>query len=71
MQCTLCESDEESETHLLKCKTILDSLDNQTDIQNASYEHIFSKNIDEQVSITKIFSKVLKKRNILLKQKQQ
>ena len=69
MHCTLCEdnSEEESEAHLLKCTKILDKLDE--DISNVSYEQIFSQNIDEQIKITKVFSKILKVRNILLKQK--
>ena len=72
MQCTLCEdnSEEESEAHLLKCTKILNKLDgNNEDILNASYEQIFSQNIDEQIKVTKVFSKILKVRNILLKQK--
>ena len=67
MQCSLCgdPSESESETHLLNCTKILESIDNATEVQNASYKHIFSENIEEQVAITKIFAKV---RNLLLKQ---
>ena len=70
MQCSLCgdTSESESETHLLNGTKILESIDNAIDVQNASYKHIFSENLDEQVTIMKIFAKVLKVRNILLKQ---
>ena len=71
MQCSLCEitCEDESEIHLLKCTKILENIGNDTDvtnIQNAKYENIFSKNINDQVSITKIFAKVFKTKNILL-----
>ena len=71
MQCSLCEipCEDESEINLLKCTKILENIGNDTDvtnIQNAKYENIFSKNIDDQVSITKIFAKVFKTKNILL-----
>ena len=73
MQCTLCDenSEEESESHLLQCTKIRANLDLDTimEIFDASYEQIFSQNIDQQIKITKIFAKVLKLRNILLKQK--
>ena len=71
MQCTLCENDseEESEKHLLKCTKILDNVEDPTEILNASYEQIFSESIGEQIKITKVFSKILKVRNMLLKQK--
>ena len=70
MKCSLCESssEEESETHLLKCTKIHENIDAKDVIvlKNAKYEHIFSNNIDDQVTITKIFAKVFKTRNILL-----
>ena len=72
MQCTLCEnkSDEESEAHLLKCTKILENAEiNPAEISSASYEQIFSQNIEEQIKITKVFSKILKVRSILLKRK--
>ena len=71
MKCSLCDNstDDESEKHLLKCTKILEKIDNSSELQNARYENIFSQDIDEQVNITKIFDKVLKIRNILLKQK--
>ena len=62
MFCRICDNktDEESENHLLKCQTILNHIDGNIDISNARYEHIFSENLDEQVSITKVFQSILK-----------
>ena len=72
MQCKLCEnnSEEESEAHLLKCTKILENSEiDTTELSNVSYQQIFSRNIEEQIKITKVFAKILKIRNILLKQK--
>ena len=69
MYCSLCknESEDESEIHLLKCSVIRQEI--KIDITKASYEHIFSDNIDNQVYITKIFNQVFKTRKILLHKK--
>ena len=48
----------------------LENIDNVEELQNAHYEDIFSQNIDDQIRITKIFIKVFKIRNILLKKKE-
>ena len=69
MTCFLCQNDEDSERHLLKCPKILENIDNPTDLENISYENIYSQNIDEQIIVSKIFDKIFKVRNILLKQK--
>ena len=69
MKCFLCENDEDSEKHLLKCPKILENIDNPTEVQNACYENIYSQNLDDQIIVTKIYDKIFKTRNILLKQK--
>lgn len=71
MQCSLCKisSEEESETHLLKCSKIQENIGDAHDVidlKNAKYENIFSNKIEDQVTITKIFAKVFKTKNILL-----
>ena len=62
MYCRICDNrtDEESEKHLLKCSEIIKNID--IDITNAKYESIFSENIEEQISITKIFDSIFKTR---------
>ena len=67
MLCSLCkdESEEESEPHLLRCSKILSEVKNDIDVINAKYGNIFSDNIEDQVKITKIFSKVFKAKKVL------
>ena len=60
------ESEEESEKHLLTCSKIVEKLGHTIEFKNACYENIFSANIEDQVTITKVFDKVFKTRNILL-----
>ena len=62
MYCRICDNrtDEESEKHLLNCSEIIKNID--IDITNAKYESIFSENIEEQISITKIFDSIFKTR---------
>ena len=68
MKCRLCENDTEieSEEHYLKCTKILENIDNKEDILTAKYEDIFSNDIKKQISITKVFDKILKLRCKLL-----
>ena len=71
MQCRLCgdKNEEESETHLLKCDKIRENINSKYDLTDASYENIFSDNVEDQISITKIFNEVFKIRNTLLSSK--
>ena len=71
MKCSLCEdeSEEESECHLLRCPKIVAEIKDPRNITNATYEDIFSDNIDTQVNITKIFNEVLKVRKVLIHNK--
>ena len=66
MTCRLCKdtTEDESETHLLKCSKIIENVD--IDLSNAQYENIYSDNLEEQISITKIFSAIFKARFLLL-----
>ena len=70
MYCRLCKdtSEEESERHLLKCKNIIDNIDSNIDISTAKYESIFSENIEDQVSITKIYRAIFKTQAKLLQE---
>ena len=70
MFCRLCkdQTEEESERHLLQCKSIVDHIDANIDISNAKYEDIFSDNNDDQVSITKVFTSIFKTRLKLLQE---
>ena len=69
MYCSLCkdESEEESEIHLLKCSVIRREIN--MDISHAKYENIFSDNIEDQVSITKVYNQVIKTRKNLIHKK--
>ena len=71
MRCQICEDENsvDSEEHYLKCTKILENIDDNIDILNARHGDIFSKNIDEQISITKIFQTVFKIRQKLLHSK--
>ena len=68
MQCRLCkdQSDEESEKHLLQCVVIIQNIDKNLDLSSARYEDIFSENIEDQISIAKIFATIFKVRDDLL-----
>ena len=68
MRCRLCDDDQEieSEEHYLKCTKILQNFDNKEEISAAKYEHIFSQDIEKQISITKTFDKIFKIRTKLL-----
>ena len=71
MQCSLCEiqSKEESEIHLLECSKIMSSIGQDIDLANANYSDIFSENIDNQITITQVFEKIIKIKKIHLKNK--
>lgn len=68
MHCRLCQdtNEEESEIHLLKCEKIIDNITSDINLATAKYENIFSENLDDQIQIVKIFSKIFKLRNNLL-----
>ena len=68
LNCRLCDdkTEIESEEHYLKCKQILQNLEDTSDIVNARYDNIFNDNIEEQLVITKVFDKVFKLRRKLL-----
>ena len=63
MQCRLCEKDEDSERHYLKCDKISNKIDPSIDLNQAKYENIFSSNIEEQINITRIFDQIFKIRS--------
>ena len=67
MHCSLCQdkTDEESEKHLLKCIKILENASNPSEIKRAIYEDIFSNDLEKQVTITKIFAKIVKIRTLV------
>ena len=68
MQCRLCDDDKdiESEEHYLTCIKILQNIDNKNELLGVKYEHIFSEDLEKQISITKIFDKIFKIRTKLL-----
>ena len=68
MQCRLCDDDKEieSEEHYLACKKFLENIDNKNELLTVKYEHIFSADIEKQISITKIFDKIFKIRTKLM-----
>ena len=70
MQCRLCENknEEESEKHLLKCEKIIQEYTGTvSDLISANYENIYSEDIMEQISITKMYDFIFKTRARLLK----
>ena len=75
MRCRLCDdkNEEESEKHLLKCDKIIKELSSSQsliDLSKSSHEQIFSDNIEEQTSIAKVYSFIVKTRVKLLTQSQ-
>ena len=54
----------DTQFHLLSCRQLIDGID----ISNSEYEHIF-QDLEKQERIAIIFNKILKKRNLLMKQK--
>ena len=63
MKCRICDDDEsiDSEKHYLKCSKVIEHFDaNNEDISNATYDDIFSEEIEKQISITKTFELVFK-----------
>ena len=63
--CTLGCKVEEDQKHLLECKYILDKLDDKYSLAEIEYSDLFGS-FQEQVQITKIFSKLFKIRNELI-----
>ena len=75
MQCRLCDAknEEESEKHLLRCDKILKDFSSSQfpiDVSKSSHEQIFSDNIEDLTSITKIYNFIVKTRIKLLTQSQ-
>ena len=70
MQCRYCEneSEVESEVHLINCSKISENIDPDVDLADACYDNIFSEEIEDQVSITKVFNNIQRTRNILMRQ---
>ena len=68
MKCCLCDdkNEDESEIHLLKCIKITQNISSSIDLSNATYEHIFSNDLEEQILITKTFDQVFKTRSLLI-----
>ena len=52
---------------MLNCKKILENIDGDINVNDAKYEDIFSDKLEDQIFITKLFDKVLRTRDILLK----
>ena len=67
MQCRLCEKFEDSEKHYLECEKILENIGSNVDLTRAKYEDIFSSDLRDQISITKIYEQVFKTRTKLLR----
>lgn len=61
-ECTACETEEESQKHILECKEILKRNKDLKEIP--VYEKIFEGNISQQINIAKIF-----KENMQIKEK--
>ena len=66
IRCRLCQKDEDSEKHYLKCEIVLRNIEPSIDLTTASYDNIFSSNIEDQVNITKIYDQIFKIRSKLL-----
>ena len=70
LECSLdgCSSQLENQPHLMKCKPIMDIFQEKFTLpRDLKYEHIFSKNVKKQKTITKLFSILLDIREQLLK----
>jgi len=66
MQCRLCEKFEDSEKHYLECEKMLANIGSNFDLTRAKYENIFSSDLKDQISITKIYEQIFKTRTKLL-----
>ena len=60
MQCRLCDSEEESESHLIECSEVVKKIGNDFNLIDSDYLDIFSNNLEDQIEITKIFEKIMK-----------
>ena len=68
LYCELCndETEEETQTHLLKCKFLLDHPEIETEIKIVNEKDIF-KDLESQIKSVKLWKKILKIRKIKLK----
>ena len=51
MQCRICNLDEESERHLIKCSEVLKKMDEDFNFIDVDYLDIFSQNLENQIKI--------------------
>ena len=70
MYCRLCNdlTEEESERHLLKHIKIINKIESNVDLSNANYDDIFSENVEDQASITRVYNSIFKTRSKLLQE---
>ena len=66
-ECDLCEEEEETQEHILKCKEIIIRKKEKDDIP--TYDKIFGKKVMEQVKIARTFRENMEIRNTFLKEK--
>ena len=66
IQCRLCQKDEDSEKHYLKCEMVLRNIDPSIDLTTANYDDIFSSDTQDQIKITNIYDQIFKIRSKLL-----
>ena len=59
LSCTLGCEVEENQEHLLDCKFLIDKLEDKSILAECEYSEVFG-NIDQQIKMCKIFSKILK-----------
>ena len=67
LECRLCSAPEESQSHLMECKVILEDTDVKKTIESATYNDTFSKNLETQTKLIKMWQAIMKVRKLKLK----
>ena len=67
LECRLCSAPEESQSHLMECKGILEDDDVRKAIGSSTYADTFSTNLEIQTKLIKTWQAILKVRKIKLK----
>ena len=67
LECRLCSATEESQSHLMECKVILEDNDVKKAIGSSTYNDTFSTNLEIQTKLIKTWQAIMKVRKLKLK----
>jgi hypothetical protein len=68
LKCCLCDNPEESQPHLVECSEIVSDDEVKDALEGFSYNDIFTKNLQVQTHLLNTWKRIMKIRNIKLKQ---